>query len=203
MGTMKRLFFTFLLILIYGGCASLENPEHPSGLVIIETRPDKETAMTKQNLLHLAQVYDLSPFLFTKRVMISSESKATAKPILTLGTEEAEAPKLLLANFLGLELDWWLSTKKELEDAALAQLRKIYPKVPQAEALAAHRELLLSFLKMRALEFYLGKVEARLVMQEISKKMKPTRWADTQVLRQDNSVQKVVETIGLYPPALR
>ncbi len=199
---MKRLYLT-LFILLYIGCASQENAGHPSGLEVIEVKPDKETAMTKQNLLHLAQVYDLSPFLFTKRVIISSKSKSTARPLLTLGTEEAEAPNRLLANFLGLEIDWWLSTKKELEDAALAQLRKIYPQVPRAEVLVAHRELLLSFLKMKAVEFYLGKIEARVVMREISTKMKPIRWADTQVLRQDNSVRKVVETLGLYPPALR
>ncbi len=199
---MKGLYLTFL-VLVYGGCASLEKPGHPSGLEVIEVQPDKETAITKQNLLQLAQVYDLSPFLFTKKVVISSETKTTARTSLTIGTEDADAPKRLLATFLGQQLDWWLGTKVALTEAALAELRKIYPKVPRSEASFAHRELLLSFLKLRALEFYLGKLEARAVMLESSRRLKPSRWGPTQLLRRDSSVRKVVETIGLYPSVLR
>ncbi len=199
---MKRLFSLYLLILL-GACASLENVDHPSGLEVSEEGPDKETALTKQNLLHLAQVYDLTPFLYTKKVVICAEPKPTARTVLVLGTEEAAAPKRLLATFLEQELDWWLRTQLPSTARALKELQKVFPNVPKAQARGAHRELLLNYLKLRALEYYLGHSEARTLMVELSKKTKPPRWATAQVLRKHTSVGSIAERAGLVPPVLR
>jgi hypothetical protein len=191
-----------LLLLLFSACASLETPGHPSGLEVTERGPDKGTAITKQNLLHLAQVYDLSPFLFTKRIVIDSAAVPTAKPVLTLGTQDAEEPKRILATLLHQELDWWLDAKASATAAAIDELRKIYPKVPKAEAQTAHRTLLLCYLEFRALEFYVGQNEARAVIEGLMKKAKRSPWAYYQVLHRGFVVRKVVETQRLYPPPL-
>lgn len=202
---MPMKWFLILTLFILSGCAARQEPPHPSGLVVTETNPNKWTALTKQNLLHLTQVYDLSPFIYTKNVKIESRVIPHSHPVLTLNSRNAENPKKLLSVFLHEQFHWWLTMNKTQTDLAIKDLKKIYPKAPVTKSdgpNSTHLHLIVCYLEMRAVSFYLGKKEGREVISSIMKKDKIYPWIYNQVLNRDSAIQKVVKKHKLIPPAL-
>lgn len=202
---MKIYFLLILTSLLLSSCASDKKEIHPSGLMIEEVNPDKMTALTKQNLLHLAQVYDLSPFLFTKKVRIEQKVIPTPYPVLTINTRNAEKPRNLLSVFLHEELHWWLDKNPKASADAINELKKIYPKAPQTQSYgkdSTYLHLIVCYLELRTLEFYLGKKEARNVITDLMKKDKIYPWIYYQILFKDFAVKKIVNKYKLLPPPL-
>lgn len=196
---------SLILFLFLFGCSSRQEPPHPSGLEVSEVKPDKGTALTKQNLLHLLQVYDLTPFLFTKTVKIEPMVIPHSHPVLTLNTRNAEKPKKILAVFLHEQLHWWLAANQQKTDAAIKELRKIYPNAPVTKALgpqSTYLHLLVCYLELRAVSFYLGKKEGRDVITSIMKHDKIYPWVYFQVLNKDFAIARIVRENGLLPPVL-
>lgn len=189
---------------LFAGCAS-QKEAAPSGLEIQEVKPDKWTALTRQNILHLAQVYDLGPLLFTKRINIETGSHPSSHPVLTLNTQHAEYPNRLLAQLLHEELHWWTSQRTKEIDLAIKDLVKIYPKVPHAKnekPYVTYLHLIVCYAEFRTLEHYLGKKEARNILTQSMQKNKNLSWAYYQVLYKDFALKKVVEKHKLLPPPL-
>lgn len=202
---MKVTLLIFCLGIFLSGCSSNEIRDvHPSGLIVKEIEPNKWTMITRQNLLHLAQVYDLSPFLFTKKIHIQSEVIPHSHPVLTISTRHAENPKKILSVFLHEELHWWLSKNPQTSSQALKELKKIYPKAPATGASkdSTYTHLLVCFLELKAMEYYLGKKEAREVITQIMKKDKIYPWVYYQILYKDFAVKKVIQKYKLLPPPL-
>lgn len=203
---MKVSVFLLIIAIFLTGCASKVKDEHPSGLEVKEIQPNKWTSITKQNLLHLAQVYDLSPFLYTKKIHIQSQVIPHSHPVLTLNTRNAENPKKILSTFLHEELHWWLSGKNDKPtNLAIAELKKIYPKVPAINKNGPHStylHLIVCFLELEALEHYLGKKEARGVITNIMRKDKIYTWVYYQVLYKDFAIRQLVKKHKLLPPVL-
>lgn len=200
---MKWILILPLLIVL--GCAARKEPPHPSGLVVTETNPNKWTALTKQNLLHLAQVYDLSPFLYTKTIKIESRVIPHSHPVLTLNSRNAEAPKKLLSVFLHEQLHWWLTNNKVQTDLAIKDLKKIYPKAPVTKSMgpnSTYLHLIVCYLELKAVSFYLGKKDGREVISSIMNKDKIYPWIYNQVLNKDLAIQKIVKKHKLLPPPL-
>lgn len=196
----------FLFILFFcWGCATQEPKPHPSGLDVTEINANKWTALTKQNLLHLSQVYDLAPFLFTKKVHIESKVIPHSHPVLTLNTRYAEHPNRILSTFLHEELHWWLSKNQKTTDAAVKALKKMYPKAPVTKSMGANStfiHLLVCELELRALTFYIGKTEARKILEHIMTKDKIYPWIYRQVLYRNDPIKKIVKKFKLAPPPL-
>lgn len=171
--------------------------------MVHEIQPNKWTALTKQNLLHLAQVYDLSPLLFTKQVNVNTNAKTHSHPILTLNTHYSEHPNRLLSQFLHEELHWWIEIKKVEVDKAIKELVKIYPKVPVAKnekAYSTYQHLIICFIELKTLSAYLGDKEARAVLNYKMKKDKNYPWVYSQVLNKDFALRKVIDKYKLLPP---
>ncbi len=197
--------FCFLILFILIGCASKPEPIHPSGIEVVEVKPDKWTALTKQNLLHLLQVYDLSPFLYTKQVQIESKVIPHSHPVLTLNTRHSEKPKKILSVFLHEQLHWWLTANQQKTDAAIKELKKIYPNAPVTKAVGPHStyvHLIVCYLELKALSFYLGKKEGREVISSVMRDDKIYPWIYFQVLNKDFAIAKVVKKYGLLPSPL-
>lgn len=201
-----KLFILFLLLgTLTIGCASKSDVDHPSGLKVEEINPDKWTALTKQNLLHLAQVYDLRPFLFSKNIRIQTKVIPESHPVITLNTRNAERPQKLLANFLHEELHWWTSMNPVAVEGAINELKKIYPKAPKTLSYGqdgTYLHLIICFLEYRALQYYLGKKEAREIITSLMKKDKVYPWIYYQVLNKDYAIRKIVLKHKLLPPPL-
>lgn len=197
---MKSWPLIFLFSVLLWGCATKKPDLTPLGLEIVEITPNKWTAITKQNMLHLAQVYDLRPFLFTKKIHIQSQVIPHSHPVLTINTRNAEKPKKILSVWLHEELHWWaLQNKKEM-NLAIKELKKIYPQAPAAKSTYLH--LIICHLEMKALVFYLGEKEAREIITGIMKNDKIYPWIYYQILYKDHAIKRVVRKYKLIPPPL-
>lgn len=203
---MKVSLILLLSTLFIGSCATspalrVQAPH----IEVEEVSPDKWTAMTKQNLLHLTQVYDISPFLFTRKVRIEPSGIPHSHPVLTLNTRNAENPYLLLSVFLHEEFHWWLHIKPLPTQEGIKELKKIYPKAPVTLSYGkdtTYLHLIICYLEFRALEFYLGKVKAREVIKELMTKEKLYPWIYAKVLNQESVIKKIVDKHKLLPPPL-
>ena len=196
---------TIILSFFIFGCASTTPDETPSGLKITEVGPNKWTALTKQNLFHLAQVYDLTPVLFTKEVNIQSKVIPKSHPVLTLNTRNAEHPKRLLSSFLHEQLHWWAVMNNEKMNLAVKELKKIYPTAPITKGSgpnSTYTHLIICYLEYRTLAYYLGEKESREVISVIMKKDKIYPWIYFQVLNKAFAIKKVVQKHQLLPPPI-
>lgn len=205
MRSMKWIWIVTLTLFLTG-CASDSENAHPSGLTIEEIQPNKMTAVTKQNLFHLAQVYDLSPFLYTKRVQVQSNVTPHSHPVILLNTKYSEQPKKLLSAFLHEEFQWWFAKHGFRATLAVKDLAKIYPKAPVAKNStmnATYIRLMVCYLEYRALTHYLGAKEARAILHTMRTKDKLHPWSYAQVLNQNAKIKKVLEQRELIPETLR
>ena len=195
------LMTSFLL----GSCASKVQETTPLGLEIVEVTPNKWTAITKQNMLHLAQVYDLRPFLYTKKILIQSQVIPHSHPVLTINTRHAEDPKKILSVWLHEELHWWALQNSKNISLAIKELEKIYPKAPVTKSSGSNStflHLIICHLELKALGFYLGDIEARQVITDIMKKDKIYPWIYYQILYKDHAIKRLVKKYNLIPPPL-
>lgn len=195
------LIFSFLL----WGCATKTQESAPLGLEIVEITPNKWTAITKQNMLHLAQVYDLRPFLFTKKIHLQSQVIPHSHPVLTINTRNAENPKKLLSVWLHEELHWWAVQNAKNVNLAIRELKKIYPNAPVTKSSGANStflHLIVCHLELKALGFYVGDKESREIITDVMKKDKIYPWIYYQILYKDHAIKRIVRKYKLIPPPL-
>lgn len=204
--SMKWTLFFCVTVFFLTGCASQnDSTEHPSGVTVHEVNPDKWTHITKQNLLHLTQVYDLQPLLFTKTINIETKAVSRSHPVLTINTRHAEHPNRILAQFLHEELHWWTEIKAREVDLAIKDLVKIYPKVPHAKnerPYVTYLHLIICYIEYKAVSHYLGSKEATNIITYTMKKEKLHPWVYSQILYKDFAIKGVVEKHNLLPPPL-
>lgn len=202
---MKNSFLFFSLTIFFLSCATKVPEPLPQGLNIVELTPNKWTSITKQNIIHLVQVYDLTPFLFTKTIHIQSQVVPHSHPILTLNSRNAENPKKILSTWLHEELHWWTSNNNKNVELAIEEFKKVYPSAPVTSSLgldSTYLHLIICHLELKALAYYLGEEEARTIISDIMKKDKIYPWIYFQVLNKDFIIKKIVKKYKLYPPPL-
>jgi hypothetical protein len=202
---MKLSSLILILTLLIWGCASKVEDEHPSGLNITEVKPNKWTYLMKQNMLHLAQVYDLSPFLYTKKINVESKVIPHSHPVLTLNTRHAENPKKILAMWMHEELHWWMDKNPKATASAVKELKKIYPDAPKgmgATADSTFLHLLVCYLEMRTLALYVGEKESKVIIEDIMRKDKIYPWVYYQVLYKNFAIKKILKKHKLVPVPL-
>ncbi len=204
---MKRFLLTIFTLSLIGGCTTA--PEEPriyeDVIEITEINPNRLTALTKQNLFHLAKVYDLKPFLFTKKIHIQSFVVPHSHPTLTLNTRNAEKPHQLMATWLHEEFHWWVGINRANHDKAIKDLKNLYPKIP-GDGNVSHRStylhLIICSLEHSALVHYLGEKVAAEIFQDLIVKDKIYPWVYTQILQNKKKIGSIVIKHKLLPPPL-
>jgi hypothetical protein len=183
----------FLWILIFLiGCSTTKPPSDlVVDLTIEEVRADKGSALTKQNLIHLSQVYHLEPFLYTKRIRIESKGKVQSHPVLTLNTIHAEHPHKLLGQWLHQEFYWYLKLQDKAFQKSLTSFKKNFPGKTKQD----YTELAVSFLEYESLIHFLEKKEAHRVI-------KGNTWAYREALSRSKLLKKILKAYGIFPDAL-
>jgi hypothetical protein len=182
-----------------------ESSGHPSGLMINEINPSKWTFLVKQNLLQIAQVYDLTPFLFTKTIQVESKVVPHSHPILTLNTRFAESPSHLLALFLNQQFHWWLSLHHKETSIAIHELKKNLPNAPETQSLgkdSTYLKILAAQLEAMALDYYLGIKESKKILSEKISKEKQDPWVYKVILTRSNEFKNILRANGLLPGPL-
>lgn len=200
-----RLFLLITFALSLFSCSS-EQPKrvYEEFIEITEINPNRLTAVTKQNLFHLAKVYDLKPFLYTKKIHVQSYVIPHSHPVLTINTRNSGRPNKLLATWLHEEFHWWAVAKKDETEKAIAEFKTMYPKLPAGGAhndRSTYLHLLICHLEYQALIHFLGAGDAKEVIDETIKKDKLYPWIYTEVLN-NPGIGKIVRKHKLLPPPL-
>ena len=123
----------------------------------------------RDQLRRLLQMHDLRKWLFTRDVLIQSGVIPHSHPVLTLNTRYLEEDTAQLATFVHEQIHWFLTDHLERAktDAALTELRTLYPTVPTELPTGARGErstylhLIVCTLELQAMTELLGEPSAR------------------------------------------
>ena len=196
---------TFILLLVLCSCATKPNDPIISGAVIriTEVGPNKWTAITRQNLEHLMQVYDLAPLLYTLDIQIQSQVVPHSHPILTLNTRYAEQPNKLLSVFVHEQLHWWGEKNKAEMNKAIEEIKILFPNLPKEgiakDANSTYLHLVICFLEYKTMIHFLKKKEANKILKDFIQKDKIYPWINTQVYLKYKSIDAIIKKHKLSP----
>ena len=130
--------------------------------------PDE--ARTQDQLRRLLATYDVSPWIYTRSIVIDERAIPFSHPVLTLHTRHAKDDDLLLSTFVHEQFHWFLVERREATEQAIADLRKLFPTVPAGGTAGARDEystylhLLVCYLEQEADLRVLGELRTKQVM---------------------------------------
>ena len=159
---------------------------------------DREKAAERQ-LRQLLDAYDLDHLIETRRVRIEGGAVPHSHPVLTLNTRHLDDDDRQLATFVHEQLHWRLSATIDAADAAIADLRTLYPDVPVGggqggrDAYSTYLHLIIGILEIDALADLLGRSRARALIGRFD----IYRWVYGEVLDNETQIREVVEAHGL------
>ena len=154
---------------------------------------------TKDTLGQLLTMYDLKKFTFTRRVVIEERAVNHAFPVLTLNARFASAPDELLTSYVHEQLHWHLRDRLAQQQAAIEDLRRMYPGAPVGlpegaeNAYSTYGHLITCYLEILAARQLLGVERASTA---IANKGNYT-WIYATVLRDEKQIAAVVDRHGL------
>ena len=128
-------------------------------------------AETRDQLQRLLKTYDMSPWFYTKSVVIDERATPFSHPVLTLHTRHAKDDELLLSTFVHEQLHWFFSGRPEQTEQAIADLRKAFPDAPAGGTAGARDQystylhLLVCFLERQGVSRVLGELKAKQVIE--------------------------------------
>ena len=85
---------------------------------------------TKSRLEQVIASYDLKAYTFTRKVVIEERAVNHAFPVLTLNARFADSSDELLSSYIHEQLHWHLRDRGSDQQAAVADLRRMYPNAP-------------------------------------------------------------------------
>ncbi len=194
----------FLLLIV--SCANTKKMQSALSLEIEEVISNPATQQTRNEILRLAQKYDLSSFLYTKRILIDSKLEKTRwRPVLILNTKYKDYPNRLLAQLLHEELHWWMNTHKRNVQVAIPKLKRAFPGSPKIygskDPDSTYRHLLICWMEFRALAKYVGLDSATDVLQHFVKVGRFPR-IYKRILSDHSKVEEIVKNYEFIPDEL-
>jgi hypothetical protein len=185
---------SFLLIILCS--CSTPKVEQVTTLSITELAPDKRSHITTQHLVHLSKIYDIEPYLYSKKVQVQTGVLAKHYPVITLNTRFAEDPEKLLAAFLHEEFHWWLIQNPKKAKAVLKRVKITYPKIKD------HVHLIVCYLDYLAIKHLLGDKSATRIFQDFIYKDRIFPWYYQQAIYKDLVIKKALLDFKLMPQGL-
>ena len=121
-----------LLLTLIGGAIVISASAHAATprVTVDLARSTPREQMTKATLEQVLAAYDLGKYTFTRRVVIEEGAINHAFPVLTLNARFAASPDELLSSFIHEQLHWHLRDHARDQQAAVADLRRMYPGAP-------------------------------------------------------------------------
>lgn len=155
-------------------------------------------AATKARLEQILPKFDLRDYTFTNRVTIEEGVINHAFPTLTLNAGFNDDDQLLSA-YVHEQIHWHLRERRFQQEAAIAELRRFYPRVPVGlpegadSAYSTYGHLVTCYLEMLADRRLLGDERAAAVM----KGKRHYTWIYATVMRDEQRIAGVVRRHGL------
>lgn len=172
-------------------------------VTVVGKNPELETK-AKVDFEKLLKKYDVSRYLFTKKVQIEDGVIPHSHPILTLNTRYIDQPLKQLTTFLHEQIHWWVSENDDGVSAAIAEFRKRYPKIPTERREIARNEystylhLVVCYLELIAMRDVAGEKAAAEAFNWL--KGHHYRWIYRTVLKDEAEIAEVVKRHGLMLP---
>ena len=163
--TMKKIFLSALLAFIFDSALHAQEK-----IEISLAHGSKAEVQTKEQLQRLLGAYDLSKWIFTRSIIIDEQAIPHSHPTLTLHTRHLKDDELLLSTFVHEQLHWFVFQKDKESEAAMKELRVLFPKIPVGFPEGSNDErgnyihLIVIYLEYRADRELLGELKARQVM---------------------------------------
>jgi hypothetical protein len=164
---------------------------------------DEPSRATRDQLLRLAAAYPLERWLFTTEVRIEGGVIPHSHPVLTLSTRHVKDDELLLATFVHEQLHWWISSRREGTEKAIAELRRLFPTVPVGypeggeDERSSYSHLLLCALERQALRELVGELRADQVIDFWTRDH--YTWIYKTVRERGFEIGKILRAQGLQP----
>lgn len=138
-------------------------------LNIEEINSNDQTVATRKHLEYFCQKFDLSPFIFTKQIQITSDGTSQSHPVLTLSTKSFQYPERILSIFLHEQFHWWADAANDDDfRSAMNDLKKIYPELPKEgvshSVFSTYLHLIICWLEYKATSKIIGEEEAHKVI---------------------------------------
>ena len=185
-----------LLLIVFAGVA------HAGDTVRIELKNNTGAELqTKEQLERLLASYDLAKYTITREVIIDEHSIPHSDPVLTLHTRHLHSDDQLLSTYVHEQLHWYLSAHREQMQSAVAELRKLYPKVPVGypdgadDEFSTYVHLIVCYLEMKADRRLLGPDRADAVMKFWAGDH--YRWDYRTVMDDEKTVAEVINRANL------
>jgi hypothetical protein len=196
---MNKLTRTLILCLIISSLLSITVwSQNKSDLIEISPvhGEDAKEILTKKQLQRLTGQYDVSKWLFTKKILIDRDVIPHSHPVLTLSTRYLKDDELLLSAFLHEETHWFFEEREEQTKKAIAELKTIFPKVPVGYPEGAQDEnstylhLLVCYSEYQADKELLGELKAQQIIEFWSKDH--YTWVYKQILDEERKIGTVI-----------
>ena len=160
----RRILFCVVTLAINQSAFGQANLE----ITLKQGTPDE--ARTRDQLQRLLATYDLSPWIYTKSIVVDERAIPFSHPVLTIHTRHAKDHELLLSTFVHEQLHWFIAARPDETEQAIADLRKLFPSVPAGGTAGARDEystylhLLVCYLERQADLRVLGELKTKQVM---------------------------------------
>ena len=200
--SMKK-YLCLILILFLGHIASAQTPTPP--LEISLKNKDQREEQTKHQLQRLLSTYDLSKWIFTRKILIESGFGVIphSHPVLTLSTRHLKDDELLLATFIHEQIHWYLEQNPKETEAAIKELNVMFPKVPVGfpdgamDEASTYLHLIVCDLEYQAVREFLGELRAKQVIQFWT--TDHYNWVYKTVLERDRDLGSLIRKQKLLP----
>lgn len=159
---MRKPLVVLATILAFAGFDSATSlrAQNATETEIVFTEQKKEEA--RQQLRRLLSAYDVDPWMFTREVRIAAGVDPRSYPILTLNTDFLDDDEMQLSIFLH-EQAHWLVYEAAGRDAAVEELRQMYPDPPNTD-FRTYQHLLVAWVELDAMAELVGEQRAREVL---------------------------------------
>jgi hypothetical protein len=200
-----RAFIVMAVVVCAGGASGRVAPSvtaESTQITIDLSRGTPRERLAKQTLEQLLADHDLTKYIFTRHVIIEQGATNHAFPVLTLNPYFASSPDEMLSTFVHEQLHWHLRNRGPRQQAAVMELRRLYPRVPVGLPASADTEastyghLVDCYLEILADRELLGPERTDRVIQS-----KPWyTWLYTTVLADEKQISGVVDRHQLRVP---
>lgn len=160
-------------------------------------------AETRHQLQKLLAKYDLSDWLWTRKIVIEDGSIPHSHPILTLHTRHLKEDLLLLSTFVHEEYHWYETAHPDDTFAAIEELKAKYPGLPAGgldgaqDEQSSYLHIIVCYAEWQKMKDLVGQERARHIMELWAKDH--YRAIYRLVLDNEGAVGDVVKAHNLLP----
>ncbi|HLJ90703.1 MAG TPA: hypothetical protein VKZ53_28110 [Candidatus Angelobacter sp.] len=162
---------------------------------------EKQTKIQLEKLLH---TYDLKKWTVTETIIIEEGAIPHSHPVLTLSTRHLDSDDELLSTYVHEQFHWRLSQEREQTEAAVGELKKLYPKVPVGFPEGAiseestYEHLIVCYFEMQADRALLGEARTAELMKFWAGDH--YRWVYRTILQDEKKIAKIIHRNKLDLP---